>query len=59
MDTAEVMHFDEDQLRPGLRAKLHSEEAGPPLTRSEWTEVTEVIVAYEKTRNRLAYDFLF
>ena len=53
MDTVEVMHFDEDQLRPGLRAKLHSrEEAGPPLTRTEWTEVIGVIVDYEKARNR-------
>ena len=54
MDTREVIRFDDRQLRPGLLTKLCSKEPGQPLTRSEWSEVTAVIVAYEKTSNRLA-----
>ena len=52
MDTVPVGHFDDSQLRPALRAKLRSSHEKQPLTRSEWSEVTSVIVSHEKVTNR-------
>ncbi|KAF0306557.1 hypothetical protein FJT64_021962 [Amphibalanus amphitrite] len=49
-DTVPVGPFDDSQLRPALRAKLRSNEK-QPLTRTEWSELTGVIVNHEKLTN--------
>ena len=52
LDAMEVIQFDDSQLRPGLLEKLRSKKPGSPLTRTEWSEVTTVIVTFEKACNR-------
>ncbi|XP_043191528.1 uncharacterized protein LOC122394192 isoform X1 [Amphibalanus amphitrite] len=51
LDAMEVIRFDDSQLRPGLLEKLRSKKPGSPLTRTEWSEVTTVIVTFEKACN--------